>query len=868
MENDNIVDLKKLEAEKQNKSIEIKKHLVELEQQRLENQKKMREEAEPALQEKEEKKTAGSLSFVEKNIFRKASSPEANTSWFKISRFFLFSLIFLTPLFFLPITIYPVDANKQFIAVFLVLASFLCYLVNSLVSRKIIYSKSMLSAAVVFFMIASGLSALFSISPSNSFYGNFTQADVMINFIVYGLALYLAAVLFKKEDFNKIGIIFLASTILISILSLLQLFGIYIFPYDFTKQAGFNVFGSIINFDIYIAFVLALIIVTLTELSVSLKAKAGLIFVGLLITLNLILINYQPIWVLLMIVMVIYAIYKFTFKEEGDRSSLIGSSAPLLIGIIAFLFAMTSPSLPKIMNMPNIPIDVKPNFSSTIDISKNALEGSRILMGTGLATFSSQYNIYRPVELNQSNFWQMKFNQGFSFVSTHLVTAGILGILSILFIVFAFARLAVKNINDKKSMVVSVGILFMILGWFYFPASHIGLLFSFIALGFLTALDSNLEEIDFSRVKKRFVAASLLVIFIFAAGATSLFYISGKKYAAAFYFQTGLKKYSSGDTVKSMEDILRAISLNQDNDQYLRSASQLMIIDAQNSRDPNIGLNEDAEFQGKIADSVQLAKRATEVNPANSENWYNMGDIYEKIINIAAGADFFAESNYRKASELDPKNPNPLIGEAKILMFMARKTQDNQIDQEKIGRAIDVLEKAVKLKSNYAPAHFQLGLAYMLADRKDEAIKELEFTKTLSNFDAPTNFQLGMLYYNNNDFDKAKAEMENAINLDPNFSNARYVLGLIYDKKGEKDNAINQFESVLKLNPDSAEVRDILNNLKTKGSAFVDDEPVSSETINQSLGLPESDQNELIDTSNNNLTGENPIAPDQIVPAE
>ena len=864
MKNNNIIDLKNFQPKKKNESIEIKKHLAELEQQQLERQKKIREEAESVFQEKEEKKIVSDSSSTPKNVFRKTFSSQTDTAWLKMGRFFLFSLIFLLPLFFLPITIYPVDANKQFLAVLLISVSLLCYLVNSYFSRKIVYSRSMLSVSVVFFVIVGGLSALFSVSPNTSFYGNFTQADVFINFIVYGLALYLAIVLFKKEDFNKIGIIFLTSTVLISILSLFQLFGMYIFPYDFAAQVGFNVFGSIINFDIYIAFGLVLIVAALTELNVSLKTKIGLVFAGLLMTLNLILINYQPIWVLLMIVMVIYAIYKFTFKAEGDRSSLVGLSVPLLIGIIAFLFAMVSPSLPKIMDMPDIPIDIKPNFSSTIDISKNALEGSRILTGTGLATFSLQYNAYRPVELNQSNFWQIKFNQGFSFVSTYLVTAGILGILSILFIIFAFARLAAKNIDDKRSMVVSVGILFMILGWFYFPSSYVSFLFSFVALGFLIVLDSDLKEIDFSHAKKHYIAASFLIIFIFAAGATSLFYISGKKYVAAFYFQTGLKKYNSGDVVESMEDISKAISLDQDNDQYLRSASQLMIVDAQNSRDPNVELDEDNEFQGKIADSVKLAKRATEINPAEAENWYNLGNIYEKIINIADGADSFAQINYHMASELNPKDPNPLIGEAKILMFMARQAQDSQINKEKINSAIDALEKAVELKSNYAAAHFQLGLAYMLANRSDDAIRELEFTRTLANFDASMNFQLGMMYYNNNDLDKAKTEMENAVDLDSDFSNARYVLGLIYDKKGEKNNAISQFESVLELNPDNDEVKEILNNLRTKGSAFVADEPVLTPPVDQPpLDLPESDQ------TDDGLTVENPVLPiDQVVPIE
>lgn len=837
MPNNNLLDLKKFQAAKKEKEAEEAEYLAKLEHLRSQKQAKMRQES--VIVAEEERKE-------EKSSSRGASFSGQNTFWLKLGRVFLFLLIFLLPLFFLPTTIYPVDANKQFLAAFLVSASLLCYLANSYFSRKIIYSKSLLVLAAIFFVIAGGISAFFSISSNSSLYGDFTQADVFVNFIIYGLALYLAAVFLKKQDFNKIGIIFLASTVLISLLGLLQLTGFYIFPFDFARQAGFNVFGSVINFDIFIAFALVLVVAALVEVNISLSAKAGLIFTVLLILLNLFLINYQPIWILLAIIMVIYAIYKFTFKSEASHTFSAGSSAPLLIGIVAFLFALVGPSLPKIINMPNLPVDVKPNFSATMNISKNALSGFRLITGTGLTTFSSQYNAYRPVELNQSDFWRIKFNQGFSFISTYLTTSGIIGILSVLFIIFAFTRLAAKNIEDKKAMVVSIGALFMILGWFYFPAYFAGLIFTFVVLGMLAAFDSEPEVLDFSRAAKSRAVIAFVLIIALVAGAVSLLYFSGKKYAAAFYFQDGLKKYNAGDMVKSSENILRAISLDQGNDQYLRSASQLLLLDAENSRDASVELNKDAKFQSKIANAVQLAKRATEINSADSENWYNLGDIYEKIINIAGGADSFAENSYQKAAELNPKNPDPLIGMARVLMFTSRQDQDKKIKEEKISGAIDALEKAVKLKSDYAASHFQLGLAYGQALRKDEAIKEFEFAKALSDFDAPVNFQLGILYYNNNDFDKAKAEMEAAVNLDPNFSNARYVLGLIYDKKGEKDNAISQFEKVLKLNPNSTEVKNILNNLKTKGSAFVSEQPVSSEAVNQSLGLPISDQKEAV----------------------
>lgn len=861
MQNNNLIDLKKVRPAKQGREDKEAEYLVKLEFLRREKQEKTRREAAekavllPEDHEADEAVNENSVSG------RTDFSSAPNTFWLKLGKSFLYALIFLLPLFFLPLTIYPVDANKQLLAAILISAALLCYLANAYFTRRIIYSKSILAYAAVFFVFAAGLSAIFSVSPNNSLYGDYTQADVFIDSVIYGLALYLAAVFFKKGDFNNIGISFLASLVILSLLGLLQLFGVYIFPFDFSKQAGFNVFGSVINFDIFIAFGLMLIVAALVEFNFSIKTKAGLVFAGLLFAVNLILINYQPIWILLAMMMVVYAIYKFTFKSEESGASSAGSGIPLAVGIIAFLFALIGPSLPQVVKMPNLPIDVKPNLSATLNISKDALGGLRLITGTGLATFSSQYNSYRPAELNQSDFWRIKFNQGFSFAVTYFTTAGIIGFLSIIFLIYAFARAAMRNLEDKKSMVAAIGGFFMIMSWFYFPAYFIGLIFSFIMLGLLAALDSDLAELEFSRAPKSRAVIALILVIVFTAGAISLLYFSGKKYIAAVYFQNGLKDYGAGNTVKSMENIAKAINLDRLNDQYLRSASQLLLIDAEKTRDLNLEIGKDANFQGKIKTSVDFAKGATEVNPADYENWYNLADVYEKIINIAGGADSFAENSYRKASELNPKNPDSLIGAARVLMFASRQAKDNKIKEEKISGAIDALKKAVELKSDYAASRFHLGLAYTQADRKNEAIKEFEFAKALSDVDASINFQLGILYYNDNDFDKAKTEMEKAISADPNFSNARYVLGLIYDKKGLKDNAIYEFERVLKLNPESVEVKDILNNLKTKGSAFAGENPVSPETLNESLGAGGNNANGTGNAIIDSFDGESPVAP-------
>ena len=71
--------------------------------------------------------------------------------WQKIAKVCLYVLVGLLPLFFLPITIVPVEINKQILTTILVLACFLCYLIHSLNNRKIVYPKSLISLSILIF---------------------------------------------------------------------------------------------------------------------------------------------------------------------------------------------------------------------------------------------------------------------------------------------------------------------------------------------------------------------------------------------------------------------------------------------------------------------------------------------------------------------------------------------------------------------------------------------------------------------------------------------------------------------------------------------------------------------------------------------
>ena len=165
--------------------------------------------------------------------------------WQKIAKTCLYILAGLLPLFFLPLTIAPVEINKQVLATILALVAFLCYLIDSFNRRTITYPKSLISLAVLIFLIFMGLSAVLSLAQENAIFGNLIQTDTFLNFVITGLIFFLAAIYLKRDDLKRLAFIFFAGLVLTLIFGLLQIFGKFILPWDFSRSTAFNSIGSI-----------------------------------------------------------------------------------------------------------------------------------------------------------------------------------------------------------------------------------------------------------------------------------------------------------------------------------------------------------------------------------------------------------------------------------------------------------------------------------------------------------------------------------------------------------------------------------------------------------------------------------------------
>jgi len=720
----------------------------------------------------------------------------------------------------------------------------------------------LLSLGVLVFLAVTGISAVFSSSRGISIFGNFIQPDAFWSFLVGGLAFFLAAVFFKKEDFPKIGICLFASLVLTAILGLLQIFGKFIFPWDFSRQTSFNTIGSVFGLGIFAALGLAMIVAALSGLKLGRTLKIYLSLAGILFFFILLILNNQLLWLGLALAMLFPAVCEFVRRANIN--------IPLVIIVASLFFILINRQMPVLIS---VPTEIKPNLAVSLSVARGVLTGTRILFGSGPATFGYDYSQFRPTSLNQTAFWPIRFNQGANFFATLLSTLGVLGILAVIFFVFVFFKKAFAFLKTEVfsgnqtvdaggiSLIIFTGMTFLIINLFFYPVFFVELLFIFLGLGLLATGSKKVIEMDFhsSKTEEQSAAASdnldvfseadvaggeainrriyrringmknLRGFAVFLGTIVSLsfalffVYLIIQKYTAAVFYAKGLQ---SSSVEKSAVWLEKAVRWDSSSDQYLRALSQARLSQG-NELTKTILTQENTQniqtqFQNIIASAVDAARRAAELNPIDSLNWFNLGNVYENLIPIVNQADVFAEDSYNKAIERDPKNPQGFVDSARALIIsIDRNPQDDvNVIKEKLEKTESVLKKSIALKPDYAPANFLMAQIYIRQGDLAKAIVKVEEVARANMGDPGIAFQLGFLYYKNNQINQAQNELERAAVLSENYSNARYFLGLIYDQKGLKQKAIEQFEKIAQFNPDNQEVKNILNNLRAGRSAL------------------------------------------------
>ncbi len=740
--------------------------------------------------------------------------------------FIMYSLLFLLPIFVLPLAIWPVAFSKAILFYIGVTVAFLFWLFAVLQKGNLLIPKSILFVLLGVIIVVWLIASIFSLNFKLSFIGAGYEIGTFIFFLFMGIGLFLISSLFQTEKraFLFYFFLFISSFIVFVFQLLHTIFHITIIPWQNIFQGPVsNLAGGWNDFAIFFGFfaLTSLCFFELYKFSNSLK---GIFIIAIFLSLIAMLaVNLSISWFILGFFVLFLILYLFFDKKNiySFKFSLF------ILSLIIFLFLMSN----QINNLTSFIktdiIFINPSWSVTSDIIRGSLKHN-FLLGSGPNTFSYNWLKFKPLEINNTVFWNTPFQTGAGYLPSMISDTGIIGGLAILAFLLALIFYGFKIIfyikNDLTRTLLVSSFLGSLYFWaftvFYSPGFLIFVL-AFFTTGLFLAMLVKADKIkvfNISFIKNSLTGfVSVIIIILLLIGSFISIYFFSKKYLSVYLYSQGVKILNTENNIEKGEaKILKATQFDKQ-DVYFRTLAEIGIIKTnkiinQQNNLPLESLRE--QFQNSLVSSIKNAQDAIKINPFDPLNRTQLGKIYESIVpfNIA-GANEFAINSYNEALKISPFDPSFFVSMARV-----------EIQLKNFQKAREYLNSSLALKKDFAPALFVFSQLEAQDGNLDKAIQRAKETVILVPNDIGALYQLGFLNYQNKNYSEAALSLERAVALSPQYSNARYFLGFSYDKLGRKEEAINQFLEIEKFNPDNDEVKRILNNLRTNKEILLESE--------------------------------------------
>ncbi|QQG44299.1 MAG: tetratricopeptide repeat protein [Candidatus Roizmanbacteria bacterium] len=627
-----------------------------------------------------------------------------------IKSFVLLAIVFLFPLFFLPITQDFFVTNKLYLLAFGAIILVAVSAVEFIITKRFVWSKGTFDNTVLLFLLTVILSTLLS-SPNKIqalLNPNLGLVAILSFTILYFYLSRSGVTNILKESFdsaqdkfskgNRLLDLLSLSTVIVSIITIISFFqplksASLPAALQFLKAENFNTFGSLLDLSIFLGFFTVLLAVRI-----------------------------------------------LSRKSVSDSNRALPKLFPTVLSllIIASAFALSVFNIVKpIANNQLLFPPLSISWYAAVEVLKNPMTA---LFGIGVDNFSSIFTQSKDIFYNASSSWQIQsFNASRSTLLHVFTELGVFGLVAFGLIILALIREMVQKVKHQGQSVVNwLPLVYLMAVVFIFPPS-LAIVFLFFMM--IITLNSHKQEghtgvTDVNLYQFLPVYLGMAAIaFIFVG-----FSIYGllRTYAAEYNF----KKSIDGIVANNMKDLYEnqrtAIILNPYIERYRINFSQTNLLFANNiaakaspsaeatagkpAEKPQLSDQDRQTISQAIQAAIAEAKAAAALNPQKASNWENLANIYRNILFVAQGADVWTISAYQRAIVLDPQNPIYRLNLGGVFYSL------NNFDE-----ALKIFEQSTALKPDWSNAHYNLAWAAYQKGDYQRAVNEMQSVLSLLN---------------------------------------------------------------------------------------------------------------------------------------
>ncbi|MEK7595456.1 MAG: tetratricopeptide repeat protein [Patescibacteria group bacterium] len=649
------------------------------------------------------------------------------------------ALVFLLPVFFLPVTTEFFEFNKLALTSGVTLAILALWALKMIIEGKVEIVKAPVNIPMILLLVAYGASTYFSIDKYSSLMGSYGRwgGSLFLTILLTLLYFAVSSNIKTKEDVKRTMFAFILGASISSLIVTLTFFGLKLGGAGFLQIRNFTLTGS----STLASAVAALASVTALGMLFDTQNKKARILLSTLALLNFLPVTFVGVfssWVLFVVSLA--ALMVFTSAERIRASNrLLG----IVFGVMVLFGVLFSiPGLKSALRLPtDYPKELKLGLRPSWIITSSSLRDFPI-QGSGPSTFYLNFSHYRPLGLNASDTWNVRFDKPFNELLEVTATLGIAGLL--IFVLFAVKTLKLVRNTDTSGVnaALSAGVVGILV---FFLFSHSYVLLSVLLYLFIGLLVSYMQALDSNSLAANMLVESAIISFAISGSQTNVTtktvsiifavplmlvavagaYFTGRTYAGEVMMRRAIQAAQTNGAQALFANQRAAIRLNPYIGAYHASFAQTNFLVANalaaSKKQEELTDQDRRNIQTLIGAAIQETRVTTELlSKTNPANWEQRGRLYSLLTGVAKDADTWSTASYTRAIELDPTNPILRVSLGGV--FFTAKNFDQA---ERHFRA------ATSLKPDYANAHYNLAQALKANKKYVDAVTEMQIVLRL-----------------------------------------------------------------------------------------------------------------------------------------